>query len=184
MAGATFLSKYRKFGTVRRVSLSWWTGRRDSSSKILFRRAVHVQSFQSPCTCTARRALPADFIPFHRANQDLQNAFLDESLAQKEAKIWPLKVLTFFAWFSHQLSLIWAYKKLQNTKMVCSSWLALSNEMKSEGSAGRARSARARRLKTLHVRRATKKDFQAGVPVDSCYTPKTVPGCKKSKKLL
>ena len=52
-----------------------------------FRRAVHVQSFQSPCTCTARRALPTDFIAFDRANQDLQDAFLDESLAQKEAKI-------------------------------------------------------------------------------------------------
>ena len=35
-----------------------------------------------------------------------------------------------------------------------------------------------RRLKTLHVHRATKKDFRAGVPVNSCSTPKTVPGCK------
>ena len=60
-----------------------------------FRRAVHVQSFQSPCTCTARQALPSDFISFDRANQELQNAFLDESLAQKEAKIWPLKVVSF-----------------------------------------------------------------------------------------
>jgi len=31
--------------------------------------------------------LLANFIPFDRANQELQNAFLDESLAQKEAKI-------------------------------------------------------------------------------------------------
>ena len=52
-----------------------------------FRRAVHVQSFQSACTCAARRTLPTDFIAFDRANQDLQNAFLDESLAEKEAKI-------------------------------------------------------------------------------------------------
>ena len=52
-----------------------------------FRHAVHVQRFQLPCTCTSRRALPPDFIPVNRANQDLQNAFLDESLAQKEAKI-------------------------------------------------------------------------------------------------
>ena len=61
-----------------------------------FRRAVRVQSFQSPCTCTARRALHSDFIPFDRANQDLHNAFLDESLTQMEAKIRPFKVLTFF----------------------------------------------------------------------------------------
>ena len=52
-----------------------------------FRRAVHVQSFQSPCTCTARPARSSDFIPFDRANQELNNAFLDESLAQKEAEI-------------------------------------------------------------------------------------------------
>ena len=61
-----------------------------------FRRAVHVQSFQSPCTCTARRALPTDFIAFDRANQDLKDAFLDESLAQKEPKLWPWKVGTLF----------------------------------------------------------------------------------------
>ena len=64
-----------------------------------FRRAVHVQSFKSPCTCTARPVLPSDFIPFDRANQDLQNAFLDESLAQKEAKLWPWKVVTLFTIF-------------------------------------------------------------------------------------
>ena len=56
-----------------------------------FRRAVHVQSFQSPCTCTARRVLPSDFTPFRHstelANQELQNAFLDESLAEKEPKL-------------------------------------------------------------------------------------------------
>ena len=51
-----------------------------------------VQRFQSPCTCTARRALPVNFIPFDRANQDLQNVFLDESLAQKETKLWSFKV--------------------------------------------------------------------------------------------
>ena len=52
-----------------------------------FRRAVHVQSFQSPCTCTARPVLPSEFSPFDRANQELQNVFLDESLAQKEPKL-------------------------------------------------------------------------------------------------
>ena len=36
---------------------------------------------------TARPVSPSDFIPFDRANQELQNAFLDESLAQKEAEI-------------------------------------------------------------------------------------------------
>ena len=41
------------------------------------RGAVHVH--------TSR--LHTDFIAFDRANQDLQNGFLDESLAQKEAKI-------------------------------------------------------------------------------------------------
>ena len=58
-------------------------------------RAVHVQSFQSTCTCTVRPALPSDFIPFDRANQlqELNNAFLDESLAQKEAKLWSWKVV-------------------------------------------------------------------------------------------
>ena len=55
-------------------------GNRDPGFKIFFRRAVHVQSFQSPCTCIARPALPSDFIPLDRANQELNNAFLDESL--------------------------------------------------------------------------------------------------------
>ena len=35
-----------------------------------------------------------------RANQELQNAFLDESLAQKEAEIRPVKVGTLFAIFA------------------------------------------------------------------------------------
>ena len=89
-----------------------------------FRRAVHVQSFQSssralrdvtkrasptrsilgccpkhvePCEPgNARRVLPSDFTPFDRANQELQNAFLDESLAQKVPKLWPCKVGTLF----------------------------------------------------------------------------------------
>ena len=67
-----------------------------------FRRAVHVQSFQSPCTCTARPVLPSEFTPFDRANhnQELQNAFLDESLAQKEPKLWPWKVGTLFTIFA------------------------------------------------------------------------------------
>ena len=60
----------------------------DSKLFLLFSsRAVHVQSFQSPCTCTARRVLSSDFTPFDRANQELQNSFLDESLAQKEPKL-------------------------------------------------------------------------------------------------
>ena len=36
-----------------------------------------------------------------RANQELQNAFLDEFLAQKEAEIRPVKVGTLFAIFAH-----------------------------------------------------------------------------------
>ena len=40
--------------------------------------------------------IPSDFIPFDRADQELQNAFLDESLAQKEANIWAFKVSAIF----------------------------------------------------------------------------------------
>jgi len=36
-----------------------------------------------------------------RGNQELQNAFLDESLAQKEAEIQIFKVGTLFAIFAH-----------------------------------------------------------------------------------
>ena len=93
------LQKFLQFPRFFAPGYSFWRRtriHRDPGSKIFFRRAVHVQSFQSPCTCTARPALPSDFIPLDRANQELQNAFLDESLAQKEAKIWPLKVLTFW----------------------------------------------------------------------------------------
>ena len=105
---ASCLQKFLQFPRFFAPGYSFWRRtriHRDPGLKIFFRRAVHVQSFQSPCTCTARPALPSDFIPFDRANQELQNAFLDESLAQKEAKIWPfkLKVLTFL-YFSHQLS--------------------------------------------------------------------------------
>ena len=132
--------------------------RRAASSKFFLRRAVHVQSFQSPCTCTARRALPTDSIAFDRANQDLQNAFLDESLAQKEAKIWPLKVLVFLPicapiipYMGIQkaeipknvktlngriLASIWV--RDSSKKALCRSWLALSNGMKSAGNARRA----------------------------------------------
>ena len=95
---ASCLQKFLQFPRFFAPGYSFWRRtriHRDPGLKIFFRRAVHVQSFQSPCTCTARRALPSDFIPFDRANQELQNAFLDESLAQKEAKIWPLKVVTF-----------------------------------------------------------------------------------------
>ena len=85
-----FLQKVLRFPRFFAPGYSFWRRtriHRDPSSKIFFRRAVHVQSFQSPCTCTARPALPSDFIPFDRANQELNNASLDESLAQKEAEI-------------------------------------------------------------------------------------------------
>ena len=39
-----------------------------------------------------------------RKNQELQNAFLDESLAQKEAEIQFFKVGTLFAIFAHSQS--------------------------------------------------------------------------------
>jgi hypothetical protein len=42
------------------------------------------------------RAMRARGNPFDRANQELKNAFLDESLAQKEPKLWPWKVGTLF----------------------------------------------------------------------------------------
>ena len=77
----------------------------------LFRRAVHVQSFQSPCTCTARRALPTDFIAFDRANQDLKNAFLVSSSKGNKVMIFQsFEVFTNFALFSNRLSLIWAFE--------------------------------------------------------------------------
>ena len=85
------LQKFLQFPRFFTPGYSFWRRtriHRDPGLKIFFRRAVHVQSFQSPCTCTARPVLPSDFIPFDRADQELQNAFLDESLAQKEAKIW------------------------------------------------------------------------------------------------
>ena len=43
-------------------------------------------------TCTARRVLYADLLPFDRANRDLHNAFKFEALAQKEPEIWRFKV--------------------------------------------------------------------------------------------
>ena len=84
------LQKFLQFPRFFTPSYRFWRRtriHRDPGFKIFFRRAVHVQSFQSPCTCTARPALPSDFIPVDRANQDLNNAFLDESLAQKEPKL-------------------------------------------------------------------------------------------------
>ena len=87
---ASCLQKFLQFPRFFAPGYSFWCRtriHRDPGLKIFFRRAVHVQSLQSPCTGTARPALPSDFIPFDRANQELQNAFLDESLAQKEAKI-------------------------------------------------------------------------------------------------
>ena len=49
----------------------------------IFRRVIHVQTFQSPCTCTKMRDRIFSSAELERANQELQNAFLDESLAQK-----------------------------------------------------------------------------------------------------
>ena len=92
------LQKFLRFPRFFAPGYSFWRRtriHRDPGLKIFFRRAVHVQSFQSPCTCTARPALPSDFIPLDRPNQELNNAFLDESLAQKEPKLWSFKVLTF-----------------------------------------------------------------------------------------
>ena len=84
------LQKFLQFPRFFAPGYSFWRRiriHRDPGLKIFFRRAVHVQSFQSPCTCTARPVLPSDFTLFDRANQELQNAFLDESLAQKEPKL-------------------------------------------------------------------------------------------------
>ena len=58
----------------------------------IFRRAVHVQSFQSPCTCTKMRGRIFSLTLLERANQELQNDFLKESLCQKEAELWIFKV--------------------------------------------------------------------------------------------
>ena len=96
------LQKFLRFPRFFAPGYSFWRRtriHRDPGLKIFFRRAVHVQSFQSPCTCTARPVLPSEFTPFDRANQELQNAFLDESLAQKEPKLWPWKVGTLFTIF-------------------------------------------------------------------------------------
>ena len=71
---ASCLQKFIRFPRFFAPGYSFWRRtriHRDPGSKIFFRRAVHVQSFQSPCTCTARRVLPSDFTPFDRANQEL-----------------------------------------------------------------------------------------------------------------
>ena len=49
--------------------------------------------FSIACVRCAYGPIPSDFISLDRANKDLQNAFLGEFLAQKEAKISALKVL-------------------------------------------------------------------------------------------
>ena len=80
---------------------SWWVEHdlvRTQNEFRWFGRAVHVQSFQSPCTCTARRVLSADLLPFDRANRDLHNAFKFEALAQKEPEIWRFKVSIRYVW--------------------------------------------------------------------------------------
>ena len=76
---------------------------RISFGNSIFRRAVHVQSFQSPCTCTKMCRRSFSLAASERANQELQNAFLDESLAQKAAEIHSVtvKVGTLFAIFAH-----------------------------------------------------------------------------------
>ena len=73
---------------------------RISFGNSIFRRAVHVQSFQSPCTCT-KMCHSFSLAASERANQELQNAFLDDSLAQKEAEIRIFKLGTLFAFFAH-----------------------------------------------------------------------------------
>ena len=133
---------------------------RDPGLKIFFRREVHVQSFQSPCT--ARPELPSDFISVNRANQELNNAFLDESLYLKRNQSYDL--LKFWGFYEfrvifgpitpymgiqkaakhknvttlsgHILASFWA--RDSSKKALFSSWLALSTGMKSEGSAARA----------------------------------------------
>ena len=73
---------------------------------------VHVQSFQSPCTCTARWVLPADFIPFDSTNKYkyLQNDFLDKaSYSSKGSKVMISKSWRFFArfWWNSPCSARW-----------------------------------------------------------------------------
>ena len=87
---------------------------RISFGNSIFRRAVHVQSFQSPCTCTKMCRRSFSLAASERANQELQNAFLYESLAQKEAKIRFFEIGTLFAIFA-QLHVQYARK----TQKVC-----------------------------------------------------------------
>ena len=48
------------------------------------------------CTCTARPILPYDFTPFDRANQELENSFLDESVAKLWPAAWKVFMISFF----------------------------------------------------------------------------------------
>ena len=75
----------------------------------IFRRAVHVQSFQSPCMCTKMRVRIFCLTGEERAKQELQNAFLDESPTQNEAKIQPFKVRILFVIFARNLPIEMVY---------------------------------------------------------------------------
>ena len=69
------------------LGLSGINGGYLDTPKLIISKKLFFDQMWSALMYTARPVLPSDFIPFDRANQELQNAFLDESLAQKEAKI-------------------------------------------------------------------------------------------------
>ena len=54
--------------------------------------------------CTKMRVRIFCLTGEERANQELQNAFLDESPTQKEAKIHPFKVRALFAIFARNVA--------------------------------------------------------------------------------
>ncbi len=62
---------------------------------------VNSLSFRAPCTCIKRVSRVSYFKASRRIKEELQNAFLDESKAQKEAKIDPFKKGKFFAIFAN-----------------------------------------------------------------------------------
>ena len=62
-------------------------------------------SFRAPCTCTKQRARLSSFTASERANKELQNAFLDDSQAQKEAEIGIFKDMPIFVIFAQKVVL-------------------------------------------------------------------------------
>ena len=56
----------------------------------------------------------ADFHPSDRAHEELQNAFLDDSLAQKEAEIWAFKALSNLPIFDVHILMIFGLDKREN----------------------------------------------------------------------